>query len=549
MARHERGKIESVSVALLAVGVFAGLMKAIFPLPLPQLITLEAATHVAVASALPLLMLFALSLTLPESLAQAMRKRILVGDADAARNMFYMAWAALTLLGAIMGLVIYLTAGSVAEQAGITVRSAMQMPSLLGNESTGQVINYASSVSSMALYVAIAFSLLALKGYFLSIDLTLLAGSAEAVGQLIKLLVGLLLGASWLKNGPAAAASGAVIGYAVGEGVTLILMALAYFFNLGHKRLYMHREGRWSGKSKPGLLGELGAYLGRGVFQALSLSVIPACFAIDAFSVVKKLVDQGFSQAQSLDVYGCLAAIVTPLILFAPLVMASQYKHVVARTQAYLRAKDGEGLKAFIRSQCKFSLVIALLVLLLLLGLGEQIVGVLASKVLMAEDLLLTVKMVRIGSFGAAAAVMGMGVAPVIIGMDRSILSLTAAVMAVAVKALVMLWAMNNPAINVLGAVFSTTMALLCFGGLNTAFALQYADPPATYWLQLLMPLLAAIVSGALINLILLGIWPDFFATFNGAVISIVAAAAIYVLICMVTRALSREDVEQSLMY
>ena len=544
MSKKAKSALDTAALILLVMGIVGALLEAIYAIPLPRLITLEGAAYYQAAMSIPLV-IYALSrFAIPSGLGQQIRKRVAVGDAEGANALFHRAWVMLTVAGILIAVILYFSASAIGNGMGM---SASVSQSVVENAEQASKVDFnqasfAAVMRATIPFVVLTLSLAAPRAYFYGLQMAVPNLIATLVGQLVKLIFGLLIARFLMREDVLRGAAGAVTGVSIGEAASLLFLTALYFVNFGHEHLMKHRD-LYAGKTAP-----VSADMTQGMVQSLlgfgAILVWPACVLFDVFRVAPMLTELGLSGLLAVEGYGLLFAVVGPVVCFLPVICFSLFEGISGSTYELAQRKQYARLRKLCVSVLKMSILLAVAAMWLLWIAGGDFVAVFFHNILEEGQLQVIGQLLPYMAIGAGFFIPGMMSASVLIGMKRSLMGVIVALFSLLVKVVVFLICARKPEINILAAAFSTMAALVVYGVLNMAFMMQYAGARFRWLECLLRPLLAGGIAGGIVLLLGNNLLAGSLKDSPGAALGmkLVGFVLLYVLVCVFSKAMRKKD-------
>lgn len=535
MAKKGTSSAGKATLMLLVIALIAAVPEALYSIPLPQLISLEGAAYYQAGFAFALLALCASRIALPYCIGQQVQKHVALGDSTTATLSFRILWAIVSILGLIFGVILYSSSASLGNRMGMAIAS---------NETA-----FSSVLQMTALFVLVTLSTSGLRGYYVGLRMLTPMLIAEAGGQLIKLIFGLILAGIWQKQDAVRGAMGAMLGLSIGEIATLLIYLIFYVVNVGQKQLAQHRA-RFNGQvGNP--IQELPEFLLQSLLAFLATAVVAVIAMIDAFALAPRLATLGFGGLQPVEGYGLLAAVVAPIAFFLP-VLALGLFHGFAGTASELKRRNKHVKAREVSSAVmNTSIMCGIGIIGLMIVIGSNMIEQLFGGILTADQLLTAGKMVPYLSVAAGFCLIGVASFSLLLGRDQSIIAVLVALFAVIAKWMSFSLTVDSAGINILGAAFSTAAGMVVFGLLNSIFAWQFCGVPNKQLNQYIKTILAALIASVvcillfdhlLVNLLSSAVWLQI-------ILSAVLFVLVYTSIVSITKATNAEEFENLPIY
>ena len=274
--------------AILGVaGIICKIIGAVYRIPLTNLIGAEAMGIYSKAYMIYSLLLVLTTSGIPAAVSKLVAEYAAAADYRNAKRTLQLTRSMLLAVGGICALIMLLLSDIIARSLGIS--------------DGGMVI---ICIAPSLLLTAVS----AYRGYFQGLQNMAPTAVSQIIGQLSKLAVGFSLAAILLPRGPVYAASGALLGVSLSEGLSLLYLALKY--RAGKKNALPAKTGSLTGKSNKELLRSL---LILAVPLTVGGAIMPLINTLDAYLATWCLKLSGYSESQINSMYGVLSGMVVSL--------------------------------------------------------------------------------------------------------------------------------------------------------------------------------------------------------------------------------------------
>lgn len=270
-----------------AAGIICKIIGAVYRIPLTNLIGAEAMGIYSKAYMIYSLLLVLTTSGIPAAVSKLVAEYAAAADYRNAKRTLQLTRSMLLAVGGICALIMLLLSDIIARSLGISDGSMVIIciaPSLL--------------LTAVSAY----------RGYFQGLQNMAPTAVSQIIGQLSKLAVGFSLAAILLPRGPVYAASGALLGVSLSEGLSLLYLALKY--RAGKKNALPAKTGSLTGKSNKELLRSL---LVLAVPLTVGGAIMPLINTLDAYLATWCLKLSGYSETQINSMYGVLSGMVVSL--------------------------------------------------------------------------------------------------------------------------------------------------------------------------------------------------------------------------------------------
>lgn len=270
-----------------AAGIICKIIGAVYRIPLTNLIGAEAMGIYSKAYMIYSLLLVLTTSGMPAAVSKLVAEYAAAADYRNAKRTLQLTRSMLLAVGGICALIMLLLSDIIARSLGIS--------------DGGMVI---ICIAPSLLLTAVS----AYRGYFQGLQNMAPTAVSQIIGQLSKLAVGFSLAAILLPRGPVYAASGALLGVSLSEGLSLLYLALKY--RAGKKNALPAKTGSLTGKSNKELLRSL---LILAVPLTVGGAIMPLINTLDAYLATWCLKLSGYSETQINSMYGVLSGMVVSL--------------------------------------------------------------------------------------------------------------------------------------------------------------------------------------------------------------------------------------------
>lgn len=270
-----------------AAGIICKIIGAVYRIPLTNLIGAEAMGIYSKAYMIYSLLLVLTTSGIPAAVSKLVAEYAAAADYRNAKRTLQLTRSMLLAVGGICALIMLLLSDIIARSLGIS--------------DGGMVI---ICIAPSLLLTAVS----AYRGYFQGLQNMVPTAVSQIIGQLSKLAVGFSLAAILLPRGPVYAASGALLGVSLSEGLSLLYLALKY--RASKKNALPVKPGSLAGKSNKELLRSL---LILAVPLTVGGAIMPLINTLDAYLATWCLKLSGYSETQINSMYGVLSGMVVSL--------------------------------------------------------------------------------------------------------------------------------------------------------------------------------------------------------------------------------------------
>ncbi len=345
-----------------AAGIICKIIGAVYRIPLTNLIGAEAMGIYSKAYMIYSLLLVLTTSGMPAAVSKLVAEYAAAADYRNAKRTLQLTRSMLLAVGGICALIMLLLSDIIARSLGIS--------------DGGMVI---ICIAPSLLLTAVS----AYRGYFQGLQNMAPTAVSQIIGQLSKLAVGFSLAAILLPRGPVYAASGALLGVSLSEGLSLLYLALKY--RAGKKNALPAKTGSLTGKSNKELLRSL---LILAVPLTVGGAIMPLINTLDAYLATWCLKLSGYSESQINSMYGVLSGMVVSLAnMPTALTLALSASLVPAISRARAQ-KNGREISRTASLGLKLALIIGLPACIGLIMLARPILELLYTTSLADQSAL-----------------------------------------------------------------------------------------------------------------------------------------------------------------
>lgn len=463
--------------AILAIaGILVKVLGAVFKIPLNALIGTEGLAYYGYAYPLYSLFIVIATAGIPVAISRLVSEKIAVNDYNNAQRVFKISRTLMFSIGLVFFVLCYFGAEIMAQYV------YKDMGALLPIKAIAPALIFVPVMSSY-------------RGYFQgrqNMNPTAISQFAE---QIVRVGVGLIATFVLLDKGLDAAAAGATFGATVGAVGGLAVIALIYRLNkrainyhLDHSTHNTEVESTWT------IVKQI---LAIAVPITIGASIAPIISFADSAIVVRRLLESGFSVAESRDLWGQLSGYCTTMVgLPQVITQGIAVAMVPAVAAAYKLGNKGE-LKNNINLGLRISMIIGMPCAIGMIALAEPILlfifatdeATTASAINAAP----TLQIMCLGVFLMALLFTTNGILQ---GINKQVLPVKNELIGALGKVVITYILVGIPAINIKGAavgsVFAYGMAFL----LNMKDMKKYTNIKLDFGLVFVRPSIASLLMG-----------------------------------------------------
>ena len=501
-------------------GLIVKLIGMFFRIPLTNIIGAEGMADYHVAYPIYAALVVISTAGLPTAISRMVSERVTVGDYQGAHQVFKNAFRALLIIGVVTTLLMLALSGVIARVAGYP-------------DATLGLVLIAPSLFFVAL-------LSAYRGYFQGLQMMSPTAITQLIEQLIKLSAGLFLAWIWSSRGMQYGAAGALLGISISEVCALIVIIIMYNRKKGSIQEKRRLTGPSSATSNKALTAELFRI---AIPIIIGASVMPLVGLLDTLLVKNLMVAAGFSDSIAEASFGVLSGSVNPLINMPAVLSLALCMSLVpaiseARVQGNSAIVSGRSAMGF-----KLAILVGLPCAVGMYILADPIMKLLFTSGLTPDQLALGGQLLRILSVGILFLTILQTMTGILQGAGHQLKPVINLTVGAAVKIVLSLVLIRDPALNVQGAAIGTAVCYGIAAVLNVIAVSRITKPDIRFLSGFVAPLISTAVMGAaayfLFNRLSAG-----HGNTTSTLAAILAAALVYVVMLFITGSLKRADME-----
>lgn len=409
---------------------------------------------------------------------------------------------------------------------------------LLGADTLAELLRNSNSrdgIAALSPGVLLIFVTGVLRGYFQGHGDMIPTAVSQVIEAVGKLVFGLMFSSLAVKNGlgiPEASAC-AVLGLTLGSA-----LATAYLLIEKHRRSPKSNSRIVSDRSG----GQLGELLRIAAPITLGAFITSLARLLDTFLILRRLQDTGFSEALANSVYGSYTTLALPIFNLIPSLTAGIALSLVPMLSAAIQKGEVETERKLLRSAVKLEAITALPASFGIAAFSKQILDTVYGNHIDAVELAAPLLSVLAASILLSCLITSTNA--ILQAYGKVNLPVISTLAGAAVKLIAGYFLIGDPTVGLMGAPISTLACNLCVLVLNYTFICRYAHPIRGLTASLSKLLLGSGVSVTCAMLAyylqrsVLGITHNTVAT----CVSVMLAAAVYLVAVLVTRALDADE-------
>ena len=513
--------------AVLAVaGLFVKFLGAFFRIPLANMIgSVGMANYTPAYSLYNFLLVFSTA-GLPVAISKMVSERHVMGQYREAERVFKLSRTLMFFLGVAGFCVVYFFADIIAESINVP----------------GSALSMKATAPALILVPLMA----SYRGYFQGMSEKTPTAVSQIVEQIFRVVCGLalamfLLDNVWIFESFTAKQRGAAGGcFGASAGALGGLIAVVIIYLLARKKIkrqvYSDKTGD---KEKSSVI--MKRILVIAIPITIGTSIMPIVNLIDAGVVSSRLAASGWDKLVAEDLYGQLTGFASPLVGFPQILTQAIVLSLVPLVSAAHRKKDTHDLHNNLIMGFRMSMIIGIPCAVGLIVLAEPILLLLyptqKASALSAASCL---QILGVGFVGLSIVLTMTGGLQ---GIGKQMIPVRNLFIGVVMKFIVTWTLTAIPAINVLGAAIGTVVAYFIAATLDVMALKKYTAVKFSANMIFVKPLISAAVMGAVAVVCYKLIYAGTGSNGISTVISILAAIAVYGIMILKTKAVTREEV------
>lgn len=514
------------AAVLAAAGLLVKFLGAFFRIPLANMIGSVGMANYSPAYYIYNFLLVFSTTGLPVAISKMVSERQVMGQYREAERVFKLSRMLMFLLGIAGFCVVYFFAGTIAE--------AFSMPgSELAMKATAPALIL---VPLMASY----------RGYFQGMNEMGPTAVSQVVEQIFRVVCGLslaifMMDAAWIAADFTAqqrGAAGGCFGASAGAFGGLIAVMIIYIRSRKKLKEKIRNDETDDSVRSSELIKKI---LIIAIPITVGTSIMPIMNLIDAGMVATRLADSGWDRLAAEDLYGQLTGFASPIVGFPQILTQAIVLSLVPLVSAANRKRDIEDLHNNLNMGFRLSMIIGIPCAVGLIVLPEPILLLLYPT--QEESAVNAAPCLQILGVGFVGLAIVLTITGGLQGIGKQMIPVRNLFIG-AVAKLIITWTLTAiPAINVLGAAIGTVTAYFIAATLDVISLKKYTGVRFSAMMIFVKPLISSAVMGAVavaaykvINMI---------TGSNGisVIIAILLAVAVYGLMILRTKAVSREEV------
>ena len=465
---------------LMLSALLSVVLCAIFRIVLVNIAGADGMAYFQIAFPICALMIVFASTGLPASVAHMVSARIAKGDRRNVQTIFYLALISFAAVGLIVTVALWLLSPTIAKAVGIGKAAS--------------VLQWATPM------VFICCILAAFRGYFQGLSLTAPSALSQVLGQIVKVVLGLLLAYLWHEGGPEKTALGAVLGIVIGEIVTLLFMAVMYMLGIDQMQEVKGPLAKTRIKSKGKVIARLWQ---KGLVLSVGQAAIPLILLLDAFHGMRLVGAQSDAALMAVPgQFGLYAGVAFPMALGMCMLISAFVFYGAPRIMKYIVRQEYNALRRSIESNLRIAFSFGLGAAVLLFLLAEPLMTLLFSAAFDEGQIAYAASLLRIMSFGTLFACVAQSAVSILQNAGREIIALISVLFAFLIKFILMQILVRMDNIGFFTLPFSSVMALFVIALIATAYVLQFARLKTNWWMFMPKAAIAAALTGACVYLL-----------------------------------------------
>lgn len=513
--------------AVLAVaGLFVKFLGAFFRIPLANMIgSVGMANYTPAYSLYNFLLVFSTA-GLPVAISKMVSERHVMGQYREAERVFKLSRMLMFFLGVVGFCVVYFFADIIAESINVP----------------GSALSMKATAPALILVPLMA----SYRGYFQGMSEMTPTAVSQIIEQIFRVVCGLalamfLLDNAWIFSDFTAKQRGAAGGcFGASAGAFGGLIAVVIIYLLARKKIKRQvRSDRTGDKEKSSVI--MKRILVIAIPITIGTSIMPIVNLIDAGVVSSRLAASGWDKLVAEDLYGQLTGFASPLVGFPQILTQAIVLSLVPLVSAAHRKRDTADLHNNLIMGFRMAMIIGIPCAVGLIVLAEPILLLLyptqKASALSAAPCL---QILGVGFVGLSIVLTMTGGLQ---GIGKQMLPVRNLFIGVVVKFIVTWTLTAVPSINVLGAAIGTVVAYFIAAVLDVMALKKYTGVKFSLNMIFIKPLISAAVMGVVAVVCYKLIYAGLGSNGISTILSILAAIAVYGIMILRTKAVTRDEV------
>lgn len=438
------------------------------------------------------------------------------GERGMARKIFKVSMSLFLVLGIIGTLVMLLCANPLA----MLLKSSKAMYSIM-------------AIAPTVLFICISS---AYRGYFQGLGTMIPTAVSQIIEALGKLFIGLLFAHIAFSAGfdTEMIAAFAVIGLTLGTAVSALYLALSKKIN--NRRETPTVKSRTDGR----IAAEL---MKTAIPVTLSSAVISLTKVIDMTMILRRMQTVGFSENQAFSAYGNYTTLAVPLFSVAPALISSVALPLVPALSSAIAARDPVGQIRATSDAIKLALIVSMPISIGLCMFSEPILTLIFPRE--PEAVSMSAPLLSVLGLSVTMSCLVTVSNSVLQAYGRPTVPIWSMATGTAIKIILAYFLIGNREVNIMGAPISTLFCDFTIVIINLHYVNKYLPAPLSAKDLMWRPFGASLgaVFGA--RVLYYALESRIGESPLLTILSVGVAAVIYLPMCALTRAISREDIKK----
>lgn len=497
-------------------GILVKIIGAVYRIPLTNIIHLEGMYYYGIVYPVYSFLLVVSSAGLPTAISKMVSERVTMGDARGAHHVFKSAFRLLLGIGLLTTALMVIFSRQIATAAG---------------DARGYVGYLAIAPALLVVSLISAY-----RGYFQGMQLMTPTAVSQVVEQVGKLAIGFTLASQMYANGPEYGAMGALIGVTASEIAALVLLYGVYRRKMQANKPLLKKE---SAQPQGSVMSKL---LKVAIPVTIGASIMPLVSSIDSMTVVNRMVSIGFDAEVAKNALSSLSNAVNPLINMPAVLTLALMMSLVPAIAAHMQQKQYGEVQRVTGTALKIALLIGIPCAVGMYVLAPDILTLLYH--FDEAELALSAELLRMMSVGVIFLSVVQTMTGVLQGMGKVYVPVINLLFGAILKVIISFTLIGMENINIMGAPLGTVICYATAAILNVIYALRKTKLKARWLDMLIKPAFAAVCMAASVWF-LQGLLIKYVGSHTAAtLLSIAAGIAVYASLILITRALSKDDLD-----
>ncbi len=507
------------AVILGVAGLLCKIIGAFFRIPLRNMMGVAGMTYYSTVYPFYSTLLVVSTTGIPTAISKMVSERVTLGDCDGAKAVFRKSFILLAFIGVITTCLMFFGADILAR--------ATNCP---GSEKSFRAL------APALFFVSIMCSY---RGYLQGLQRMTGTAASQVTEQVGKLVISLILAKRFLPYGFDVAAMGALLGITISEFLALLVIIVFYLKN---RKLYS-AMGIDAGTAAERFDNRhiLGQVFTIAIPVTIGASIMPMTGIVDTLLIKNIMLGTGFTRQYADMCFAVFRTDVSTVINMPGVLTVALSMSLVPAISEACAHRDESRVRLVSTMGIKLALIVGLPCAVGLYVIGGNVIDFLFR--VQPEELEIGSALMRISSVGIVFLSLAQTITGCIQGYGKPVVPVVNLAAGAALKVIVMSVLMRNPAINIMGAAWSTVCCYAVAGILDMIYLIRKVGLRLNLWDVFCKPLCAAATMGIAVHFIkkyCLFIHSNVLLT----ILSVLVGILVYGLMCVVLKMFNAEELE-----